>query len=393
MDITLYLSPVLPECLDFSLEDRSRPTIGDLLTIHLEGQPLPDIEKADIAILGVGEDRKSKGNQGCAGGPDTIRAMFYKLFPGQPSMKVVDLGNIRKGYTVQDTYFAVSTVVASLLKKNVFPFLLGGSQDLTFANYLAYERLGQIINMVSVDSSFDLGNAEDEDTSHSYLSRIIVHRPNILFNYANVGYQTYFVDQDAIHLMNNLMFDVYRLGKVRESLEEVEPIVRNADLLTFDMSAIRGADAPGNGNAGPNGFHGEEACQIMRYAGMSDKLSAAGIYEVNPGYDKRGLTALLAAQMLWYFIDGFYHRKDDLPSKNPGDYVKYTVTVDDHKEDLVFLKSKKSDRWWLEIPMTTADMRTQYERHYLVPCSYLDYQAACNKDIPDRWWKMYQKMM
>jgi hypothetical protein len=46
----------------------------------------------------------------------------------------------------------------------------------------------------------------------------------------------------------------------------------------------------------------------------------------------------------------------------------------------------------MEIPLP-EEQRIKFERHYLVPCSYLDYQTACNNDIPDRWWMAYQKLM
>ena len=111
---------------------------------------------------------------------------------------------------------------------------------------------------------------------------IILHQPNYLFNYTNIGYQTYFVDQDAVRLMKKMFFDTYRLGFVNRNIEEMEPMVRNADMLSFDISSIRQSDAPGCANATPNGFYGEQACQIMRFAGMSDKLTSLGIYEYDP---------------------------------------------------------------------------------------------------------------
>ena len=189
--------------------------------------------------------------------------------------------------------------------------------------------------------------------------------------------------------MNKMYFDVFRLGEVRADMEEVEPIVRNADMISFDISAIRQSDAPGNKNVSPNGFYGEEACRITRYAGISDKTSSIGFYEVNPTVDERGQTAHLTAQMIWYFIDGFYSRKNDFPMKDKSNYIKYLVNLRKEDKEIVFYKSKKSDRWWMEVPCPTH--MSQYERHHLVPCSYADYQTACNEEMPDRWWQAYQK--
>jgi formiminoglutamase len=392
MDISHFFETIDLMDFQYAAEGSGHIRMGDLIRTYINKNDFPDYTSADIVLLGVCEDRNAVNNEGCSLAPDFVRRYLYQLFPGAFDPKIVDLGNIKSGFTVTDTYFAVSSVVTEMIEKNIIPVILGGSQDLTFANYQAYHNLGQIINIVSIDSTFDLGKSESEINSRSFLSSIILHQPNYLFNYANIGYQTYFIDQDALALMKNLMFDTYRLGFVRQNIEESEPIVRNADMISFDVSSIRYSDAPGNANATPNGFYGEEVCQIIRYAGLSDKLTSIGFYELNPKFDRSGQSSQLVAQMIWYFVEGFYNRFHDFPFKEEDDYTRFRVSIADHKDDLVFYKSKKSERWWMEIPLQ-SELKLKYQRHYLVPCSYRDYQTACNNDIPDRWWMVYQKLM
>ncbi len=364
---------------------------GKIVSAYIQGGDFPGLENVHLAIVGVEEDRHAVNNEGCGLAADYVRENFYKLFQGDYSAKIVDLGNIKKGNTIQDSYFALSDVLSQLLKKNIVPIIVGGSQDLTFCNYLAYQKMEQTINIVAVDSSFDIGEGDKTLDSQSYLSKIILHKPNILFNFSNIGYQTYFVDQNSIELMQKLFFDTHRLGKVRKNMEAVEPIVRNADVLSFDISAIRQSDAPGNGNASPNGFYGEEACQISRYAGMSDKLSSIGFYEINPAFDTNKQTAHIVAQMIWYFIDGFYNRKKDYPIVDKSEYTKYRVSIKDHEHEIVFYKSNKSDRWWMDVPYP-INHQLKFERHHMVPCSYSDYETACSDEMPDSWWQTYQKL-
>ncbi|NCD41568.1 MAG: arginase [Bacteroidia bacterium] len=392
MELSVYFDPVGLQKME--IFSSRRPRMMDYCIIHSDEQGFPDLEGVQIALIGVPEERGNVNNTGCAGAPDKIREQLFQLFPAHWKIRLADLGNIKKGHSLNDTFFAISAVCGELLKNNITPVLLGGSQDITWATYKSYEELGQIINIVSVDSRFDLGEEDSAISAQSYLSKILLHQPNYLFNYTNIGYQSYYVDNDAVNLMSKLLFDTYRLGVVRADMEEVEPIVRNADMLSVDISAIRKAEAPGNKNAGPNGFYGEEICQIMRYAGLSDKLSCLGIFEYNPEYDDNHQTAMLIAQMIWYFLEGFSHRKNDFPyrDKDKSDYLKYVVPVENHTEDLIFYKSKKSDRWWMEV-QCTANVKARYERHYMVPCSYQDYQAACANDIPERWWMVYQKLM
>lgn len=351
----------------------------------------PDWKDADLALIGVSEDRLSLKNKGCADGCDAMRPYFYRLFPPGGTFKFCDLGNILAGETIEDTQFALKSVVGELLRNEVVPIIVGGSQDLTYANFSAYEQLEQTINVLSVDRIFDLTREQGEFHSEAYLNRIILHEPNFLFNFSNIGFQTYFLSDNERQLMEKLYFDTYRLGHFRDNMAATEPIVRNADLVTFDVSAIRQSDAPGCANAGPNGFYGEEACQISRYAGMSDKLTSFGIYEFNPEFDRRGQTAHLVAQLVWCFVEGFYNRKHDFPFRDETRYVKYNVAIQDFDHELLFYKSKQSDRWWLSVPYPESK-RMRFARHHLVPCGYEDYQQACREEVPDLWWKTFQKI-
>ena len=390
MDISMYFEPVSKELIQD--QETTHPRLGQTILIHTEASGFPETSSYDIAIIGVADDRGAVDNEGCALAADETRKYLYKLFPGSWSLKIADLGNIRRGFSPEDTYFALSSSLSALMGNRIFPIIIGGGHDLTFAMYQAYEKLEQIINMAVVDPMFDLGENHDALNGHTYLSRIIMQRPNFLFNFTNLGYQTYFVDQQALDLMKKLLFDSYRLGLLTANMKDTEPLVRNVDLLSFDVGAIRAADAPGNANATPNGFTGDQACQLIRYAAMSDKLSSLGLFEYNPLHDRMGLTAHLLAQMIWYAFEGFNSRKKDFPSRESDNFIRYTVPTTDFSDGIVFLKSRKTDRWWMEV-ICGANNREKYATHYMVPCTLEDYQTACNNEIPDRWWQVYQKLM
>jgi len=344
-----------------------------------------------IAILGVLEDRGNKENMGAAMSPNVFRSYFYKLYKGIGFDNIIDLGNIKPGNSLSDTYFAVTETVSQLMKNGVIPIIIGGSKDLAYANFLAYEKLEQTVNHTSIDSAFNIGDSSQEINSKNFLSKIVLHQPNYLFNFSNIGYQSYFVSRNEVNLIDSLFFDTYRLGMVRVDIRENEPIIRNADFVSFDISSIRQSEAPACAGATPNGLFGDEACQLARYAGMSDKLTSIGFYEVNPTLDFHGQTSHLLAQMIWYFMDGVFNRKQDFPACNKTEYIKYTVAMEEQKTDITFYKSEKSDRWFMDVPYPNAK-KSKYERHLLVPCSYNDYLVACNNEIPDRWVQTLKKL-
>jgi len=363
-------------------------TIGRTIRIHTESEGFPEMEGVRMAILGVEEDRNTEDNYGSGKDLHHIRRHLYQLFPGNWSTTIADIGNIKKGNATSDTHFAVREILSELLKKGIIPIVIGGGQDATFSNYRAYDALEQTVNLVAVDSMFDLGKLEDELSSKSYLSKIIMQEPNNLFNYSNVGYQTYFNSQEEIKLIQNLNFDAYRLGEAK-NLEIVEPVLRDADIVSIDIGVVRQSDAPANNNVSPNGFYGEEICAISRYAGISDKVSSFGIYEYNSKYDSNYQTAHLIAQMIWYFVEGVNYRAKDYPFSTKEDYQKFTVLLEDD-DPINFYKSDKTGRWWMEINLIKDN---KYKRHALIPCTYQDYLETTEQIIPERWFKAQRKMV
>lgn len=364
--------------------------LGNYIFLN-EGKEI-DLHDFNIALLGICDDRASVGNAGSAKAPDIIRNELYKLFmpPIDKEFRVIDLGNILPGETVRDTYFAIATVLLELITHKVIPVIIGGSHDNTFGQYLGYKNLQTLINVVNVDERLDMIETGSKNTdSSNFVMSILAHSPNYLFNYSHIGHQTYLNDSKAVQTLESLNFDCYRLGLIRQNLEDVEPILRDADMVTIDVSSIRQADAPAHAQASPNGFSGEELCQIARYAGLSDKLTSIGIYETNPGYDNNKQTSQLVAQMIWYFIEGYYHRVGDYPI-TIEDHLKFNVRIEATDHELVFWRSKRTDRWWMEIP---ANDKEKFARQTLLPCSFRDYEKACEQELPDRWMRAYTKLV
>lgn len=394
MSLSVFFSPIVTQ--DFVVgETFYSSQFGK--TMQAYETVFPDLEspetKPQMVIIGVEEERGSVNNAGTKKSPNAVRKHLYNLYQGDYAVKIADLGNIKAGETIRDTYIAIKLVVEELVKDGIVPILIGGGQDLTYAQYMAYEGLEQRVEVAVIDARFDLDQDNAENTlldSNTYLNHIILHQPDYLFNLSNLAFQTYLVSKESINMYDKLFFSTMRIGMMSGKLDQAEPLIRAADMVSFDIGAIRASEAPGNANANPNGLYGDEACQLARYAGMSDKCSSIGFYELNPTFDPMGHTASLVAQMIWCFIDGYYNRKNDAPLIPKSAYVIYRTTLENEDYELVFVKSKKSDRWWMQVPYFGS--KSVNERYYWVPCRYEDYQQAVGGDMPDLWWKTHQKL-
>ncbi|RKR15311.1 arginase family enzyme [Maribacter vaceletii] len=358
-------------------------SLGKNIYAHTERDGLPVLANASIALLGVKESRNAFEKKTEKLDVSAIRIQFYKLMSGNWNSTIVDMGDIEEGESVEDTYFVVKEIVAGLLEENIVPIILGATQDITYAAYRAFDGIKDMINLVAVDSRFDFGMEDELISSHSYMSKIITDKPNNLFNFSNIGYQSYFNAQEELDLMERLFFDSYRLGEMVNDITLAEPVLRNAHMVSLDTRAIRASEICLSANFSPNGFSGPEICAIARYAGISDKVSVFGIYEM----ENTVQSSQLIAQMMWYFVEGFNFRIEESPYSNT-DFNKYIVP--NETEELIFHKSLLTERWWVEVPSIISS-HTKTNSPALLPCTEKDYLDACNQNIPERWFKAYKK--
>lgn len=381
-----FLSPVPKQVLAHR-EVLPQGVLGKEIAVHKSKGELPDLKGVKIAILGVLENRNDVDFMGGVVSFSEIRKALYALYPGNWSHKIVDLGDIEPGESVEDSYFALKTVMGALLKKEIIPIVLGGSQDLLYAHYRGYDVLGNMLNLVNIDHRFDLGDAEKPISNKSYVGKIIVDKPYNLFNYSVLGYQSYFNPPAEISLMDKLYFDAYRLGKVTGDITIVEPLLRDADIVSMDVTAIKAAELSYTYSKSPNGFDSREICAIARYAGISNKVSSFGLYELKQ-YEQSESAAVLLGQVLWYFLEGVNFRVKDDDFDDEMSYITYKVPIDD--DVLLFKKSSKTGRWWIELPFI-SNVNNKLKKHTLLPCTYGEYLSATNQEIPERWLKARRK--
>ena len=337
---------------------------------------LPDITHADIVLVGVNETRGCGIFDNTENAADCIRKQLYQLHYWHTDVVLADIGNIKTGATLNDSYAAVKTVLAELLRMKKTVVLLGGSHDITLAQYFAYKELQQVVEATCIDASINL-KGENPLRSENFLLEMLTGEPNLVKHYNHIGFQSYFVHPRMLETMDKLRFDCYRVGTAKENLDEMEPVIRNTHLLSFDISAIKYSDSPASSES-PNGFTGEEACILARFAGMSNRVNSFGIYGYQPQNDIKELSAKQISQMLWYFIDGKSRSKQEAAIEDRDYFNEYHTSFTEVES--IFLQSKKTGRWWMQLP-----------NKKFIPCSYKDYIHASQNEIPERWLRAQER--
>ena len=348
--------------------------IGRAIKIYED--EFPDLDEAQIVFVGCGEQRGAALLHQSAAA-NAIRNEFYNLYYWHQDIKLADIGNVKTGKSLSDTYAALKTVVHELMNEEKMVVVLGGSHDLTLAQYYAFADDKKLVDAVGVDAVIDI-NIDSPFRSDNFLMELLTAEPNYMQHYNHIGFQSYFVHPRMLETMDKLLFDCYRAGNVKEHFEEMEPVIRNCNLFSLDISVLAHAFAPAN-HLTPNGLNGEEVCTLMQYAGMSPNMQTIGIYGYRPEKDVENLTAKQISHMLWYLMDGKSRGKKEAVMDEKESFNEYHTAF--AEVETVFLQSKKTGRWWMQLP----DKK-------FIACSYKDYLLASSNEIPERWLRAQERI-
>ena len=376
------LVPVKKETL-LDLTLLPKQILGKNISIHTQNTGLPELKGLTIALIGLHEHRNSFFHNSSYN-VNQFRKVFYELYPGNWNLSIADLGDLPNGEKVEDTYFAIKEIGVHLKQMNIIPVFIGGSHDLMFPLYEIFQNFKQLVNIVSVDRSFDFSQEDELISGRSYMSKIIMEKPNVLNNYTNIGFQSYYCAEQEKDLMEKLYFDSIRLGQVLNQPALAEPVFRDADVVGFDMKCLSWHAIADPLKGQPNGIDSRTICSLTRYAGISDRISFLGFFEI----PSTPMTDQLLAQMIWYLIEGVQLRFDEYPV-NKRDFLKYSVTLSD--QIMVFYKSDKSNRWWMELT-NNSHLNNKTKSTTLLACTEKDYLDAMQDKIPERWYNAVKRI-
>ncbi|MEG1511486.1 MAG: hypothetical protein RR407_06205 [Bacteroidales bacterium] len=232
-------------------------------------------------------------------------------------------------------------------------------------------------SLISADS---YNNAKD-----SVLGTLLSNK--FLINFSNIGFQGYRYSPNVLQNLRERYFEDMRLGTIRDNISLCEPLLRDSEYTFLDLKSIRYSDYPYSAQANPNGLYAEEACQIARYIGLGQKLSVVFIFGEIKGESKITVCNKLIAEIIWHICDGISINliENPLDKITADSYMRKIVSLGDNGQEIIFVTSLYSDRWWMEISVNNGS------NIKLIPCSINDYKTACSGEVPLRWLLFYTK--
>jgi len=381
MDIHSFFSPVNTS----SIWDYAKIALSDHIGVYKDA--FPEWEQAEILLIGC----PNRDQDDLFGSVERIREHLYAFSKPASRIKVADLGNINPQTSQEGLYEELSDILGYLLEAGKTVVLMGGSQDLTFGQYLAYEQDTKSLEYVHIGPRFDILDSGVITDSRSFNHRIFTYQPSHLFDFTNLGYQRYFINQDDLDELKQRNFSAVRYGVLQQHISWAEPYLRTADMVCMDVSSIRSRDIPGVVLKSPGGYSPVEACRLSRYTGLGYQVRSVNFAGYRADLDPDGQGAMLIAMMIWYFIDGYYGRWNDLPREDRANLRQYRVQLQSSIDAINFYCHMQTGRWWMEVPYP-SDLGQKFPRNRLIACSQADYEMAQKDEIPERWWLTFNKL-
>lgn len=301
--------------LFYSRDDANDPRLGEVV-----GREMKDYNHADIVILGCPQDegvRRNRGRIGAAAAPEAIRKQFYKLSTFNIKKNIFDLGDIALGSTLEETHDTQTEVVTQLLKDGKRVIILGGGNDISYADGSAMAAAFGNKNWigVNIDAQLDVRIAEERNSGTPYRQLLDegLLDPTLFYE---VGYQSHFTSPVYYDYIRSLGVHRISLEQLRSRTEadlELKEQIRqkfighSSSLSTFfgfDIDALRSADAPGTSAPSPLGLRAGEFIQLVKYAASLANTKIIEFSEVNPKYDNDDRTTKLVAIAMHRFCSG-----------------------------------------------------------------------------------------
>ncbi len=281
---------------------------------------------ADAVILGVPYDSSTSYRSGCRFGPRAIREQSLLLWGYNNALgvapfeelKLCDAGDVHiVPVDIVATHRAIEAAADRIIAAGAHLISLGGDHSIALPLLRSHARKYGPLAVVHFDAHPDTWDSEYPGHKHSHGTPFIRAIEEGLIDttaYVQVGIRgptgspTDY--EDARRLGARMItLDEFRARSPAEVIAEIRALIEDKNFyLTLDIDCVDPAFAPGTGTPEVGGLTSYEILQLVR--GLRDlPLVGGDVVEVSPAYDHAGITAILAANLVFEFLSLLALRK------------------------------------------------------------------------------------
>jgi agmatinase len=276
-----------------------------------------DARGLDVALLGVPFDGGVSYRPGPRFGPQEIREHSRLIRPYNPALgvnpfevlRIADVGDVDVNpLNIEDTHARMERALEPIYAAGAIPICVGGDHSISLAALRAAAGTHGPVGMVHIDSHQDMWDTYFGTRYYHgapfrrALEEGCLDGRRVL----QIGIRGPVYGPDDFAFAREHGVRVIRGEEVaRQGIEWVKTqvgVVHGGPVyLSFDIDGVDPAFAPGTGTPEVGGLTSREALELVRaLAGLH--LVAADLVEVSPPYDHAGVTALLAANVLFEMV-------------------------------------------------------------------------------------------
>ncbi|HYM90335.1 MAG TPA: agmatinase [bacterium] len=273
-----------------------------------------DARGLDVAILGIPFDGGVSFRPGARFGPKEIRNHSLLIRPYHPvlrtlpfsRLRVADCGDVDPNpMDIVDTYGRIEAGVNEVLAAGAIPACVGGDHSISLPILRAVARRHGAVALVHFDSHQDMweqyfGNRYFHGTPfrRALEEGLYLPRATVQFGIRGSVYAEGDFAFGEAHGVTVVRAEEIHARGVEPALARLDRVRGHKVYVSFDIDVVDPAFAPGTGTPEVGGLSSAQVLALLRgLAGL--EIVAFDIVEVSPPYDQSGITAMLAANVLF----------------------------------------------------------------------------------------------
>lgn len=283
----------------------------------------PFVGKLGFAFIGFCSDKgvaRNKGRTGTAFAPEFVRRQMSNLpCTFSPEVRLFDAGNVDCGdITLEEGQRELGLAVEELLRRGLFPIVLGGGHETTFGhfqgqrNYLKSSCGRAELGIVNFDAHFDLRPYDMGNTSGTMFRQMadVCTAEGTAYHYFPIGIQQHsntvslFKKAEELGVDFLLAKDV-QSGNFEGILEQLDQFLYQChDLyITVCTDVFSSAFAPGVSSPQSLGLDPEVVLPLIKHILRTRKVRGFDICEISPRFDQDNTTANLGAVIIFAVVN------------------------------------------------------------------------------------------